>query len=182
MANRVYGYQGYQYETSPKKLQPEYKPNKKESYGYKKNIKAKKVAEQKAEERKRLTAAQAKKRAIFVSYIIFGFAILFTISYRNSIINEKFTKKESYKSNLSEIKKSNEQLKVALENDLNLTSIEQMAKEKIGMNKLDNNQKVYVTLPKKEYTESKKALTVRQENKNVFQKAGDAVKSFFHIK
>ena len=32
MANRVYGYQGYrgyQFETSPKKLQPEYEPNKK---------------------------------------------------------------------------------------------------------------------------------------------------------
>lgn len=31
MANRVYGYQGYkgyQFETSPKKLQPEYEPNK----------------------------------------------------------------------------------------------------------------------------------------------------------
>ena len=31
MANRVYGYQGYnkgyQFETSPKKLQPEYEPN-----------------------------------------------------------------------------------------------------------------------------------------------------------
>ena len=31
MANRVYGYQGYkgyQFETSPKKLQPEYEPRK----------------------------------------------------------------------------------------------------------------------------------------------------------
>ena len=42
MANRVYGYQGYkgyQFETSPKKLQPEYEPNEEQQKKKQKEVK-----------------------------------------------------------------------------------------------------------------------------------------------
>ena len=178
MANRVYGYQGkgYQYETSPKKLQPEFEPPEQV-----KKVKKNKPKSGASKENSVKTKAELKKRASFVVYIIFGFSILFTISYRNSIINEKFNKKENLKSELTEIKKVNEQLEVSLENELNLTTVEKMAKEKLGMSKLSNEQKVYVNLPKKEHIEVTSQGTTSVGIENWYQKICDSIKSFFNI-
>ena len=106
--------------------------------------------------------------------------MLFTISYRNSIINEKFNQKESLKAELTEIQKVNEQLEVSVENELNLTSIEKIAKERLGMNKLSNGQKVYVNLPKKEYVESKTDGIITQSDESLYQKAYNKIKEFFN--
>ena len=78
------------------------------------------------------------------------FAVLLTISYRNSQINEKFSEIQSLKQELAMVKKENEQTKVNIENSLNLNNIEQVAKEKLGMKKLANTQTVYIELPKKD--------------------------------
>lgn len=86
-------------------------------------------------------------------YIGIIFAILFAISYRNSLINESFSRNEKLKTTLAVTQKENEQLQVNIENNLNLSNIEKLAKEKLGMQKLDNSQKVYVSLPKKDYIE-----------------------------
>ena len=180
MANRVYGYQGYnkgyQFETSPKKLQPEYEPN--EQNNPTKKVKTKtKIEAEKAP--KVTTEYQVKRKATFVAYIIFGFAVLFTISYRNSIINEKFNEKESLKAQLTDIQKVNEQLEVSVENELNLTSIEKLAKEKLGMSKLNNEQKIYINLPKKEYVEVNTSDNKQTNSINIIQKACESVKEFF---
>ncbi|MBP3502172.1 MAG: septum formation initiator family protein [Clostridia bacterium] len=187
MANRVYGYQGYkgyQFETSPKKLQPEYEPNKEQHTN--KNAGNKTVTKKttktiKANEAKKNKASKAeiKKKAKFIAYIVFGFSVLFTISYRNSIINEKFNQKEALKAELTEIQKINEQLEVSVENELNLTSIEKMAKERLGMSKLGNGQKVYVNLPKKEYVESKTETIITESNESFYQKVYNKIKEFF---
>ena len=132
MANRVYGYQGYnkgyQFETSPKKLQPEYEANEQNNPTKKVKTKTKietekapKVTTEYQVKRHKVSKEEVKRKATFVSYIIFGFAVLFTISYRNSIINEKFNEKESLKAQLTDIQKVNEQLEVSVENELNLT-------------------------------------------------------------
>ena len=88
----------YQYGTSPRKIQPEYNPKKR----------------------------QTKKK------------------------NPKQNKKQE----LSAIEKTNGQTEISIESSLNLKNLEKTAKKKLGMQKLDNDQKVYVTLPKKDYTES----------------------------
>ncbi|MBO5349057.1 MAG: hypothetical protein J6A89_04495 [Clostridia bacterium] len=189
MANRVYGYQGYkgyQFETSPKKLQPEYEPNKEEQVS--KSVKTKTTSKRanksvkKTEQAKNNKASkdEIKRRATFIAYIVFGFSVLFTISYRNSIINEKFNQKESLKAELTEIQKVNEQLEVSVENDLNLTSIEQLAKEKLGMSKLSNSQKVYVNLPKKEYVESQTQGIITSTNESLYEKIYNRIKEFFN--
>lgn len=188
MANRVYGYQGYkgyQFETSPKKLQPEYEPNKEQHINKKaknKTVTKKTTKTIKANEAKKNKASKAeiKRKAKFIAYIVFGFSVLFTISYRNSIINEKFNQKESLKADLTEIQKVNEQLEVSVENELNLTSIEKIAKERLGMNKLSNGQKVYVNLPKKEYVESKTDGIITQSDESLYQKAYNKIKEFFN--
>ena len=161
MASRVYGYQGfgdYQYDTTPRKLQPEYEPQSKIQVNRQSKTKQpqKAVIKKKAKAKNRAAnKEEIRRKATFVAYIVFGFSLLFTIGYRDSVINERFNKKENLKSELAEIQKTNEQLEVSLENELNLTGVESVAKDELGMSKLNNNQKVYVKLPKKEYVESK---------------------------
>ena len=185
MASRVYGYQGYkgyQFETSPRKLQPEYEPEQEQKQVKKQPTqnKQRKEKEQKNTDKKQKASREdIKRKATFVAYILFGFSILFTISYRNSIINEKFTQKENNKAQLAEIQKINEQLEVSVENELNLTSVEEIAKDKLGMSKLNNNQKVYVNLTKKEYVESKVEGINVQDNKNVYEKVVNLVTNIF---
>lgn len=186
MANRVYGYQGYkgyQFETSPKKLQPEYEPNKEQKINKKNKTVSKKNTKTigaNEVQNKKNNKAEVKKKAKFIAYIVFGFSVLFTISYRNSIINEKFNEKEELKAQLAEIQKVNEQLEVSVENELNLTSIEKIAKETLGMSKLSNSQKVYVNLPKKEYVESQTESIITDSTESLYQKVYNKLKSLFY--
>ncbi len=149
-------YMGYQYETSPRKLQPEYEP--KVNQRKKQNVKKKSQNSKKPKVKIRL-----KAKVKIALYIAIGFTILFSISYRNSLINESFNKKEELKKNLSIIEKENEQLKVNIENSMNLTNIEQSAKALLGMQKLDNSQKKYVNLPKEDYVEPATKDVVEEE-------------------
>ena len=134
----------YEYETSPRKLEPDY-----ETTSNKKTKTRKKVKNS-----KNSSANYSRKTAKYIVEIIFAFAILLTISYRYAIINAKFTAKENLKSELADIQKQNDQLQVSIEKGTNINNIEQQAKEKLGMKKLDNSQKVYVSLPKEDYIES----------------------------
>ena len=158
---------GYQYETSPRKLEPSYRPKKK------RNIR---VVEQKRPNVK-ISAEEKKKRTKMTVTIIAIFALLLTISYRNSQINEKFNKVQTLKRELSSLQKENEQLKVGIENSLNNNYIEQQAKEKLGMKKLTNKQTVYITLPKKDYVESpSEKVVIEEENeKNWFEQFVDSI-------
>ena len=160
-------YNGYQYETSPRKLQPEYEiPQQQENI--KKHIHKKVKNKKKAKLKVRL-----KPKAKVVFAIAFGFAVLFAISYQNSLITESFNKKEELKKNLATIEKENEQLKVNIENSLNLTNIEQLAKERLGMQKLDNSQKVYIHLDKKDYVQSATEEVMIEQEKTWWEKILD---------
>lgn len=92
-----------------------------------------------------------KPKLKLVIFLITGFSVLFAISYQNSLINESFNKKEQYKKEAEALSKTNQQMAVNIENNLNLNNIEQVAKEKLGMQKLNNTQKIYVSLPKVDY-------------------------------
>ena len=150
-------YSGYQYETSPKKLKPEYE-TKKNPYSKKKTT----TLNRKNQQTKKKSNPQAK----FILYTAIGFIILFDIIYRNSLINETFTKKEKLKNDLAVIQKENEQLEVNIQNSLNLNNVEKSAKELLGMKKLDNMQKRYVNLPKQDYIEPAGEEVVINQNEN----------------
>lgn len=142
----------YQYGTSPRKIQPEYNTKKRKSKkSTKKTSKAKKIEQQK----KNVKIKQEKIKHYKNIAVITGvFLVLLTISYRNSLITEKFNKIQNKKQELSAIQKTNGQTEVSIESSLNLKNLENSAKDKLGMQKLDSDQKVYVELPKKDYTES----------------------------
>ena len=139
----------YQYETSPRKLEPEYTPIK-NPYKKKKTT-AKKTVKTSNNKTKANNIKKQKRKAI--KYLIIGFIILFGISYRNSQIDESFAKVQDLKEELSEVEKQNAQLQVSIENGLNLNNLEQEAKEQLGMQKLNPKQTFYITLPKNDYIE-----------------------------
>ena len=152
----------YEYSTSPRKLEPDYKRKKQ-----KRNLR---VVKDMPRQDVKLSSAQ-KERQVKLTLIVIGiFILLLTISYRNSQINEKFTEIQSLKNELSATQKENEQMKVNIENKLNLNTIEKMAKEKLGMQKLTNRQTVYINLPKKDYVEPASEKIVKNSNENWFQK------------
>lgn len=157
----------YQYETSPRKLQPEYERIKKK---YPKKSTAKKASKVTKINRKPQEIKRQKNKVRVVTYIAIGFAILFAISYRNSVINEKFSEIKTLKGELATIEKENEQLEVNIENNLNLKTVEQSAKELLGMQKLNNAQTVYINLPKQDYVEPATEEIVKEDNSNIIQK------------
>ena len=165
----------YQYETSPRKLKPEYEPKK--NGKTKKQGKASKKVETTQKEVKAETQNSLRKHIKIIFYILIAFAILFAISYRNSLITENFEKAETLKRNLSVLQKENDQIEISIQNNLNLSKIEKSATELLGMKKIDESQKVYVNLPKKDYVESASEQVIVEE-KSWFEELIDGIMSF----
>ncbi len=163
----------YQYETSPRKLEPEYIPPKNPYKGKKAATKKTAKRAKQNEEKERI-----QKRKV-VKYIIVGFLILFGLCYRNSQIDENFAKMQSLKEQVSEAEKQNAQLKVSIENSMNLSNVEQQAKELLGMQKLNSKQTVYVTLPKTDYIQPAGEDVIIEENKPLIKKVIDGIASLF---
>ena len=159
----------YEYSTSPRKLQPEYNPRKREK---KNNLK---VVKDLPRQEVKMTKEQIKRKKNIALIVVAIFVVLLTVSYRNSQINEKFSQVQKLKKELSSIQKENEQLKVNIENSLNLNNVEKIAKEKLGMQKLTNRQTLYVSLPKRDYVEAATEEVKKEEDKNWFQKMVDSL-------
>ncbi len=158
---------GYQYTTSPRKLEPDYKT--------KKQKKRLRVVEDVPRQKIQISKEQRKHQFKVTLFVVAIFGILLTISYRNSQIDEKFSEMKNLQQELASLQKENEQTKVSIENGLNLNNIEKLAKEKLGMQKLTNKQTVYVSLPKKDYVESASEQVVIEDNKNWFEKLVDKI-------
>ena len=118
----------------------------------------------------KMSKASVKAKLKIVMYLVTGFSVLFAIGYQNSLISESFNKKEQLKKEMEAISKTNQQIEVSIENNLNLNHIEQAAKEQLGMQKLNNNQKIYVSLPKEDYVAPAAEQVVIEEEGNFFQK------------
>lgn len=152
---------GYQYGTSPKKLEPNYERKSK-----KRKLE---IVEDLPRQKVQISSSQKKKQRQLTLVVIGIFVVLLTISYRNSQINEKFNQVQELKKELASLEKENEQSEVSIENSLNFNNIEKIAKEKLGMQKLTNKQTVYVTLPKKDYVEPATEDVVIKKETNWFQ-------------
>lgn len=158
----------YQYETSPRKLEPEYKPKRKKTNTKSNNDKTQ-VKKTNLQIKKEKELKNKEFKAKFIIYMLLMFSAFFVITYRNSQIDESFMKVKSMQAELALLQKENEQLKVSIENSFNLSTIEQQAKELLGMQKLEDSQKEYITLPKKEFIEPVSEKIIIQED-NWYQK------------
>lgn len=156
----------YQYDTNPRKIKPEYR---KPKSIYPKKSTALKNKIDKADKKEEMNELKRKAKIIF--WLAAVFSVVFTISYRNSLIDEAYSKTETLKHEFSTIEKENEQLEVSIDNSLNLNNVEQTAKEKLGMTKLTSKQTVYITLPKQDYIESETEKIEKEEKKeNILEK------------
>lgn len=164
-------YNKYQYETSPKKLEPYYTPNKKTDNTKKQNVnKTKNIKKQKEEKKLKLK---------IMMHVAIAFTILFAITYRNAQIDENFDKVQTLKSELAAIEKENAQLEVAIESNLNLTNLEQQARSLLGMQKLTNKQTEYVSLPKTDYIEPAAEQVIMEEKTGIFETIVNYISELF---
>ena len=160
-------YSRYEYETSPRKLEPNYNVPKKSPT--KKKTQAKRnVSKKKQKELKR-------KKIKTTLYVLIAFSIVFLVSYRNAKIDEKFAEVRSLKEEMEKVEKENAQLEVSIESSLNLTNIEQQAKSLLGMQKLTSRQTEYIELPKTDYIEPAAENVVLEEEKGFLEKVGDFI-------
>lgn len=148
----------YQYETSPRKLQPEYEPIKKK-YPKKSTIKNNKKTN-------KIQKKQKIKHKKVTLYVTLGFLLLFTMSYRNALISQDYSKIKTLETKLAAIQKENEQLEVNIETSTNLKNIEKSAKDMLGMQKISDVQTVYVELPREDYVEpaTEEVKTTTEQN------------------
>ena len=157
----------YQFGTSPRKIEP--KTTKREN-------KAKvKIVKEVPRQQVKISKEQKRKQMKITVTVIGLFLLLVTISCRNSQIDKKFNQIQNQKKELAALQKENEQLKVNIENSVNMSNIEKVAKEELGMVKLTNKQTVYISLPKKDYVESASEKVVIQEEKSWIQQLIDKI-------
>lgn len=163
--------QRYQYETSPRKLEPEYVQEKPRVP--RKNNAPKKKPNSKTE------IIHKKNRIKLMVSLIAIFTAIFIISYRNSKIDESFTKNEELKQAYLAIEKENDQMKVDIENSLNFSNIAQEAQELLGMQKLSTKQIIYVNLPKKDYIQPAAESIVIEKDESILDKILNVLKEIF---
>lgn len=184
----------YQYETSPRKLKPEYNKPRKNVNQYNKAkakpkpkakiSKAKKQeeinkAKKKQEEQKNKNVLIAKtKTAIFFKTAIL-FVIVFFMLFMNSRISESFTQIQNLKLQITELQKANDQLEINIQNSLNLNNVEQKAKELLGMQKLSNKQTSYISLSKKDFVEPRTEKVIIEEEINWFDDLIEKLQKMF---
>lgn len=149
----------YQYETSPRKLKPEYDEPRK---SYPKKSTTRKTSNKKQAKTKPINQAK------ILMYIAIGFAALFIISYRYAVIDNTYANLKGLKSDLAAVEKETAQLEANIESSLKLTTIEEEAKEQLGMQKVSAEQKVYVSLPKTDYVESSSEVIKEETSNNWF--------------
>ncbi len=191
MPNRQYA---YQYDTNPRKLKPDYTlPRKnqkqysksKEKTNMKKRTKNDNLSEKNKNTKEKMQDAKNQKKMIIKTKIsisikaILIFAVLFFIIFRNSQISEAFSKIQTLKNQIATIEKENDQLEINIQNSVNLQTIEQAAKEKLGMQKLTSKQTVQINLPKKDYTEPRTEQVIIEQNQNWFDKIIEKIKNIF---
>lgn len=156
----------YQYETSPKKLLPDYE----EETRKRKKSTAKKTSKE----------LSRKQKVKLISYIIAIFAIMLVISYRNSLINEKYNEIKEMQASLATLEKTNKQTEVNIERNVNLKTIKELA-EGMGMQALDSSQTVNIDLNKQDYIEtSAEEVEIEEKEANWFDKLIQKISEIFN--
>ena len=162
----------YQYGTSPRKLEPDYTRKTKQKR------RPLKVVEDLPRQQIKVSKEQRKRQMRTTVTVVGLFLLLLTISCRNSQIYRQFDQIQDQKKQLTALQKENEQLKVSIENSINISNIEKVAKEELGMQKLSSKQTVYITLPKKDYVETAAEKVVINDNQSWWQKLVDKILNF----
>ena len=119
-----------------------------------------------------LSRKNAKKRTSSIVSILIVFSMSLVLVYRYNVINEKNLKSQSLSDDLSKAESSLLASQIAVEQNTDLNQIEAYAKQKLGMQKPDKNQTIYVDT-------SKDSSTVEINNDtNFFEKIKNSITNF----
>jgi cell division protein FtsL len=123
---------------------------------------------------------KSKRRAVFAIFMVF--LCCMTLMYRYAVLlNTNYTANK-LEQQYEQIKNENSALKVDLEKNTDITYIKNEAEQRLGMNKPDRVQIVYVNVEKNDITvvhnEVQKA---KMFNGNVFAAIIDKVGKFIHL-
>lgn len=109
---------------------------------------------------------KVKLRMVF--NLVFVFSLVFAMMYRYALITEMNYEIDKLNVQYNKIRDENSRLKLEIEKTMNLASIEKIAEEKLGMQKPDKNQIVYVSVPKNDYTIASDTYGKNLKDKGVF--------------
>ena len=113
---------------------------------------------------------QFRARAEIAIKIVLILGIFFVMTFKDSEKDQLFTEIKTLKAEITQLSKDNDQLEISIQNSLNLNTIEQAAKDLLGMQKLTAKQTRYINLPKKDYVEPRIEEVVVEEKKSIFEK------------
>ena len=149
----------YERGTSPRKYNTECTPRPKNRTKVQPNKQTKKAV-------KKQTPLQRYGSIILGIILVFAFLV----SFRSSKIEERNVQIQAEKKLIEQLKNENAQLNMDLQKTLSLTNIEKQAKEKLGMQKLQNNQIRYVKLDKQDYVEPVSITRIETKQESFIQK------------
>ena len=112
-------------------------------------------------------------RDIAVSF--FAFSVLFLICYRSSLINESFSKVNSMKSQLENIKTKNAQIESDIQTQTDLSNIESYAKYQLGMQKPKDSQIQRIVIDKQDKISA--PVVIEEEEKSFLERLWNDVKN-----
>ena len=164
--------------------------NKNEDIGRirKENIKPKK--NMKIQERSRAYEEYIKKKKIkqkdvrtkFFLFVFLGILLIsmpIYIIFKSAESDELFTKVNRLKGQIEEQRKENEQLALNLQNQASLVKIEQDAKYRLGMQKIEPTKIIKVQTNEKDYIETESVSIIRDKEESVIDKIFKFVMNLF---
>jgi cell division protein FtsL len=128
------------------------------------------VPKQKRKVVKKNTVSKVKPKTVFVVSCLF--IMLMIVTYRYNLINESNFKVQNLKKELEVVSSNLAATQINVEQATNLTNIENYAKQKLGMQKPDKNQILYID-------SSKNASVVKSEDKEFFAVVLEKLKEIF---
>ena len=116
---------------------------------------------------------QRDVRTKFFLFLIFGILLIsmpLYIIFKSAESDELFTSVNNLKSQIEEQRKENEQLALNLQNQASLVKIEQDAKYRLGMQKIEPTRIIKVQTNEKDYIETENVSIIRDKEETVFDK------------
>ena len=149
------------------------KKDKKEKGTDKKNIRLQERSREYEEYIKIKKVKQRDVRTKFFLFLIFGILLIsmpLYIIFKSAESDELFTSVNNLKSQIEEQRKENEQLALNLQNQASLVKIEQDAKYRLGMQKIEPTRIIKVQTNEKDYIETENVSIIKDKEEAVFDK------------
>ena len=164
-----------------KKVENIEKP-KKDDLKPKRNMKIQERSRAYEEYIKKKKIKQRDTRTKFFLFIFLGILLIsmpMYIIFKSAESDELFTKVNRLKGQIEEQRKENEQLALNLQNQASLIKIEQDAKYKLGMQKIEPTKIIKVQTNEKDYIETESVSTIKDKEESVIDKIFKFVMNLF---